>query len=377
MRQSASIQEEGPDIPYLNLLEPYSLVRAFLDYPPKLFSVTDVCRPVAVVPGFCTPFDLLTTLDETAKQILTSIPFFHGRFLKPETLFVGTTVSEYLLYPPSINPARLVADLLEDLEHRKLQLLILKDIPLKSPLLSDHENTVAAQLVDHCKDAGLQILAGQALAYVPIEFVSIDEYMRSLSYSRRKNLRRKLRSRRWVDVEEIPTGDPIFSKESFLRELFNLYLNVYQQSRIHFDRLTLPFFRCLLQEPSHNGTVFIYRRQKKIIGYNVCFIYNHNLVDKYVGFLYPDAREVNLYFLSWFYNLEYALKHRLKFYIAGWTDPEIKAFLGAQFTMTLHAVYLKNPLLRGLLKKLKRFFEPDQKWYGASGSALLDREYPI
>lgn len=374
--KQAVIQTERSRTPYLNLLEPPSLIETFLHHPPESFLPVNVCRPERFVPGFLTPFDLCTTLDGSAKRILHSIPFSRS-FLTPRTLFVGTTVSEYLVYPVSLDPGELVSHALEQLEKLKVHLLILKDVPLNSPLLTAVENRAAAQLLGHCREAGLEILSGQSLAYVPIDFTSIDEYLQRLSSSRRKSLRRKLRSRCRVEVEEIPTGDRFFSDESTVRRLFDLYLNVYRQSKIHFDRLTFPFFCSLFQERSHRGIVFIYRWEKTIIGYNVCFIYNGNLVDKYVGFVYPDARAVNLYFLSWFHNLEYTIKHHLKCYIAGWTDPEVKAFLGAQFTFTRHAVYFTNPLLRNLFKKLKRFFESDQRWYDASRRASLDREHPV
>jgi uncharacterized protein len=86
------------------------------------------------------------------------------------------------------------------------------------------------------------------------------------------------------------------------------------------------------------------------------------LLDKYVGFAYPQAREFNLYFVSWFHNLEYALERGLKCYVAGWTDPEIKRHLGARFTFTHHAVYIRNPWLRRLLSHFKHHFEADSQW---------------
>jgi predicted N-acyltransferase len=61
--------------------------------------------------------------------------------------------------------------------------------------------------------------------------------------------------------------------------------------------------------------------------------------------------------VSWFQNLEYALERGLRCYVAGWTDPEVKRDLGAAFTHTQHAVYVRNPVLRALLKPFRRLFE--------------------
>lgn len=366
--RSADTPNPGPsdavDETYCNLLEPPSVIEAFFRHPPLEFTPLRMRLQDCLVPGFLTSFDLLTTLDPTLKRILK--PILSGlrldRFVKPRTLFVGTTVSEYLFYPSTGDAMTWIPDLLRQAEAHRVPFLILKDIPSNSPLLTPDENRTAEELRDHCRRAGFQILAGQALAYVPIDFGSIDEYLQRLSHSRRKDIRRKLRARSQVEVEEIPLGAPVFSDETFVRQLFDLYLNVYRQSTIHFDRLSFPFFNSVIQNQAGEGVVFVYRHRGKMIGYNLCFIYRNNLIDKYIGLVYPDARERNLYFLSWFLNLEYAIKHRLKYYIAGWTDPEVKVSLGAELTFTQHAVYLRNPVLRAGLKRLKRFFEMDQNW---------------
>lgn len=47
-------------------------------------------------------------------------------------------------------------------------------------------------------------------------------------------------------------------------------------------------------------------------------------------------------FVSWGYNLDFCIRNNLKAFIAGWTDPEIKAYLGTEFTYTYHAVYKKS-----------------------------------
>ena len=82
----------------------------------------------------------------------------------------------------------------------------------------------------------------------------------------------------------------------------------------------------------------------------------------YVGFAYPQSRDYNLYCVSWFHNLAYALQHGLKYYVAGWTDPEIKRHLGASFTFTRHAVYVRNVWLRRLLSHFRYYFEADSQW---------------
>ena len=101
----------------------------------------------------------------------------------------------------------------------------------------------------------------------------------------------------------------------------------------------------------------------ELIGWNLCFEHGGMLVDKYMGLAYPEAREHNLYAVSWMENLDYARRQGLRYYVAGWTDPEVKAELGARFTFTRHAVYPRNRLLRWLMRHIAGRFEGDRAWH--------------
>lgn len=346
-------------------LEPRHLVDAFQSFPPEGFESLTIGEETV---AFSAPFSVLTTLDgEVRERIPSRGVLGHLRrwvernFLTFRTLFVGATVTEYLTSARSISPERLVSLALQEFKTRHLELVILKDVALKSPLLSAAENERAARLLDAARAAGFEILEGQALAHVPMTFSSSETYFERFSNSRRKDLRRKLRARKDLEIDEVATGDRVFESAEYRAQLYTLYSAVYTQSEIHFDKLTPQFFDALLRDHTSGGIVVRYHRAGRLIGFNLCYHHGGNLVDKYVGFLYPDARESNLYFVSWFYNLELARRLDARFYIAGWTDPVVKRSLGAEFTFTRHAVYFRNPLLRLLLKPLRGFFEADAK----------------
>ena len=343
--------------PFHNLLEPEGLIRHFLENPPEGFRTLDLAMP-----GFSTRFDLLTTVDAATIRKLERIPkFWRWRsVLHSETCFIGTTVSEYALFPTELAAEDVTRQLMNLTP--QYPLVIVKDLPTEVTLAGESSLAVSRAISTACSDAGFLLVEGQALAYVPINFGSIEEFLAGRSDSRRKNLRRKLRSRAELQVDSLPTGDARFRDQTFLDTLYALYLNVFQQSEVHFDLLTRSFFRSVLQDGSIEGIVFTYRAGGQLIGYNLCFCHGNRLIDKYVGFVYPAAREYNLYAVSWFHNLEYALARRFTDYVAGWTDPEVKRSLGAQFTFTQHAVYLRNPVARTLLRPFKRFFQSDAQW---------------
>ncbi|WP_461572551.1 GNAT family N-acetyltransferase [Sulfuricaulis sp.] len=342
-----------------NLLEPTGLLRHFQACPPEGFSTLNLDG----VPAFSAPFDLLTTMEPATRRRLESLPLarWWRRWLQPNTCFVGTTVTEYAPLPSALAPEIFVRKLLTEWAPR-FPFLIVKDIPTDAVLVGEAAQTYSHRFAEACRASGFILVEGQALAYVPLDFATTEEFLARQSRARRKDLRRKLKSIAQLEIETIPTGDARFQDEALLAVFYTLYLNVYRQSEIHFDRLSADFFKALLQDAASQGVVFVYRAGGELIGYNLCFVEQGRLEDKYIGFAYPQARDYNLYAVSWFHNLEYALARGLHCYVAGWTDPEIKRQLGARFTLTRHAVYVRNPLLRKILTPFKRYFEADHQW---------------
>ncbi|TAN41856.1 MAG: GNAT family N-acetyltransferase [Nitrospirae bacterium] len=349
-----------------NLLEPEELARFFLAFPPDGFEPLRIACGDKTVYGFVSEFDIFTTVDGRLKKACDKCVRFVPRFVlglfRPKVLFVGTTVTEYAPFPSEVSPKEFADGLLAQFSSKGPSFLIVKDIPLGSPLLSEHENIRASNIIEQLEAAGFTKLSGQALSYVPVSFSSVEDYLQRFSRSRRKDFKRKLRARSELSVAEIKTGDAFFTDDN-VDLLYSLYINVYEHSYIHFDKLSRDFFAKVFRD-SNDGIVFLYRNKDKIIGFNLCFIYRNALVDKYVGFVYPDSLELNLYFVSWFNNIEYCIKNGLKTYIAGWTDPEVKAYLGAEFTFTYHCVFARSSLLRIVLQKSKGLFESDRRIAG-------------
>ncbi|MFQ1007460.1 GNAT family N-acetyltransferase [Gilliamella apicola] len=344
---------------YINQLENNELIDNFLSYPPQDFSVWLSDHGVPIFSG---KFDLLTTADKDFKYKIQKLPFYKKwqRCLQPKTCFVGTTVSEYALLTDKID-ANQLAKHLKKAYAKQYSFMVVKDLPLASPLLSEQDNHYSKQLIAALKEQGYIEMEGQALAWVPIDFIDMNEFFSRFSYSRRKNFRRKLKSREKLDINLLHSGDECFFNQTVQDEYYQLYLNVYQQSEVHFDLLTKSFFIQLLQSKEAKAYIFTYHSNGEFIGYNICFKVNNMLVDKYIGMVYPQARELNLYFVSWFVNLEYALQQGFNYYIAGWTDPEVKASLGAKFTFTKHLVHIRNPLLRVIIRKFIGYFESDKE----------------
>ncbi|MBN8714668.1 MAG: GNAT family N-acetyltransferase [Xanthomonadales bacterium] len=353
---------------YIAQLEPESLLDQFLAHPPVGF---EAARMACGLPTFVAPYDLLTTLDDAARRRVQQLPGYRlwGRVLRWRTRFVGATVTEFVPLPADVSPEQLAAEVL-DTWRRERALLVVKDIAGATPLLSAAESAQSQAFARACAARGCVLLEGMALAWVPIDFASTDDYLAGLSRSRRKNIRRKLRAREVLDIDCLRTGEALFADPVVVAEFYALYRQVYAQSEIHFDLLSEAFLGAVLGDAGSGGLVFTYRMDGQLIGWNLCYVYRGMLVDKYIGLAYPQAHEYNLYVVSWMENLEYARRHGLSHYVAGWTDSGIKRQLGARFSTTRHAVYLRNPLLRFAFRRCAHLFEAEPLQPHGAGDAV-------
>ena len=349
--------EAGPEGGLYGLIEPPALLEAFLRHPPRGFTAE---RSPSGMPTFRAPYDLLTTLDEDLRARILRLPLYRwwSGGLTWRARFAGCTVTEYAPMPAGVTPAALARELV-NCYGRDQQLLIVKDILVDSPLLDAAANDYAREFMSALQTSGFVSLEGMSLAWVPMDFGTVENYISRLSSGRRTDIRRKLKARPRVAVEVVPTGAAWFESDVVIAELYAMYGNVYAQSEVHFDLLEEAFFRAALRDAGSGGLMFLYRHAGELIGWKLCYEHGGMLLDKYVGFHYPQAREHNLYFISWFHCLEFALERKLRFYVAGWTDSRIKAYLGAHMTRTRHAVYVRNPVLRFALGRLAHHFESE------------------
>ena len=317
------------------------------------------------LPLFSCRFNLLTSLEPVQLQKLQKLPFYKiiKKLLTFRSLFFGTTVSEFAPLPAAFSQALAPPPAADYLlaQAKNYPLVIVKDLPQGENALVTRQQAVAGQNFAAALTArGFIAVAGQALAYVPVDYTDIDAFLARFSKARRKDFRRKLRAMQNLTIEILHKNAAAFADEEQIDLYYRLYQQVYAQSAVHFDLLTRDFFRALLQQADDSLRFITYRdKEGRLIGYNICFIIGNKLVDKYIGLDYPAATDYSLYFVSWFYNLAYAREQGLQYYVAGWTDPQVKAYLGAKFIMTRHVVYIRNPLLRRVLRCCRSWFEAE------------------
>jgi hypothetical protein len=80
-------------------------------------------------------------------------------------------------------------------------------------------------------------------------------------------------------------------------------------------------------------------------------VYEDLMIDKFIGFDYENAFPYSLYFVSWCFNIEWCLKHSIRFYQTGQTDYEPKIKLGGSL-VPLYAYFKHNHFFFNLFLKL-------------------------
>ena len=177
-----------------------------------------------------------------------------------------------------------------------------------------------------------------------INFKDLDDYLATLSYSTRKSLRRKLKTLNQLRIEEHNGLPP------HLEEIYQLYLNCYEKSELKFEKLTLEFFESLAGLMPNQCRFVLYYVNEKLIGFNCLLHGNGVLMDKYIGLDYVDSQRVNLYSLSWLYNIQMCIRDGFHTFQSGQASYETKLRLGATLEQTYILFKHRNKLVNPIFK---------------------------
>src|SRR5450830_959100 len=300
---------------------------------------------VCLVPYFVTDYSLDSTVQGTLKRgsnwLKNYAPGLFNKLFKLKLLCVGSAVTDssklgmakdYTFAPEIITALNTELELVAEREGASI-------IAFKDVLESD-----ATLLEAPLKQAGFSKIENMPVASNLISFKSFDEYLASLSYSTRKDFRRKLRVKNQITIEEYNGTPPD------LEEIYQLYLNCYENSELKFEKLTLDFFESIAALMPFNCRYVLYRAQGKLIGFNLLLHRDGVLLDKYIGLDYALCRQYNLYFLSWAHNIEMCIRDGFHTYQSGQAAYETKIRLGSKLEQTYIFFRHRNPLINPALK---------------------------
>ncbi|MBF0544335.1 MAG: GNAT family N-acetyltransferase [Candidatus Riflebacteria bacterium] len=311
-------------------------------------------KTIAAVSLFFTEYSLETTVQGYYKNILISLKKLFPSLLTLKLICLGSPETEhcYLGFHPSIKESekpRLLKKLLGAFEKKAKELgyslLAIKDVPETLKPLWDQ---IASK-------RGFKSMTSLPTGILKIEFSSIEEYLKKLSYSTRKDIRRKMRKFKDLRVELKNNIDDVIGP------MMEMYQDTKNRSEWTFEDLTEKYFSGALELMKECSLCVLYYAGEQPIGFNLLYLDQRRMIDKFFCMNSAIGRKFNLYFLSWMTNVKLCIEKGIKCYQSGQVGYENKIRLGSYLLPNWIYFKHRNPLINAILRLLSPIFEVDNK----------------
>lgn len=321
--------------------------------------IEDDGRIVAAAPAFLTRYPLDTTLPSGLRRQVEALRRWVPEALILRLACIGSPCTEraQLGFAPDqsdIARGQLTGLLLDGFEamarRERCGLLGLKDVSAED----------AAPWATAAGLRGYQPIPSLPIAHLDIDFASLGDYLGRLSPGARKDMRRKLRTREGLRIE-------IRSQvEDVIDEIMALYRATLSRADMRFEELTAGFFLSVGRQGEGRAFYVLYFQGEALLAANLLIADDGVLVDKFFCMDAVQGRPLNLYFLSWFTNVELCLTRGLRRYQSGQAGYGVKLRLGSRLERTTNHFRHRNRLLNAVLGLAAPLFAADPTLDAAS-----------
>jgi hypothetical protein len=359
-----TLSSEAKDQRYYELVE--DTIHAEFDY--RYFIVRDETGETrAIQPFFVLDQDLLIGVKPKLGWLINFIRRMWPSFMIARTLMVGCAAGEGHLDGndefAQRSSARLLASaIVKEARKLKARLVVLKEFSAKY-----------RAILECFVDKDFTRIPSMPNVMLNINYSSFDDYMmRALSGGARRKLRLKLKAAEHASPIEMSVVDNI---APMIDEVYPLYLQVYNRSSLHFEKLTKEYFCGLGTRLGDKNRFFIWRQNGKIVAFGCCLLQEDVIHAEYLGLDYTVAFDLHLYHYTfrdliswgiangykWFHSS--ALNYDPKFHLRYRLDP-IDLYVR-------HTSAFCNSILRRILplieptrydKTLRMFDNYDELW---------------
>jgi hypothetical protein len=207
-----------------------------------------------------------------------------------------------------------------------------------------------------------------------IDYASFEEYMtRALSGGARRKLRLKLRAGdQAAQPIEMSVVDDI---APMVDEVYPLYLQTFNRSSLHFEKLTKEYFCALGQRMGDKNRFFVWRQNGKVVAFGSCLLQGDMIHAEYIGLDYTVALELHLYHYTFRDLISWGIANGYKRFHSSALNYDPKLHL--QYRLDPIDLYVRhtstvfNAVFRRILpwleptryeKTLKQFANYDELW---------------
>lgn len=318
----------------------------------RYFVIRDGAGEVrAVQPFFITGQDLLAGAPGRVAELASELRRFWPGFMRVRTLMVGCAAGEGHLDPLAegerFEPMRLLAH--EINRHARslgARLVVLKEFPARY-------RARLACFAEH----GFVRVPSLPMTQLNIAYGSFDEYMaKALNSDARRKLRKKLDASAGVPIELTVRQDlaPIID------EVYPLYLQVYERSKLRFEKLSKAYLIELGRRVGDKVRFFVWRSHGGAIAFSVCMLQGDSFFAEYVGFDYRVALDLHLYHYAVRDMMSWAMQNRFAWFRSSPLNYDPKLHLRHRLDPVDLYVRHTSDVANLALRRLLPFIEPVQ-----------------
>lgn len=330
---------------------------------------------VAVAPSFRVAYRYDTPLQGRLRQVSDWIHARWPRVLSLPVIGVGSPMSDNCAvgFSPDLPASEcaavfdgLLQHLANEAKDHGSALLAIKGLDRLAEVLD-------APLARH----GYRCVTSVPLAMLDLPFRSIDEYLDSLPDKTGCYFRRKMRS---VEKVRIEYRRSIAGLEARINELFE---NTLRQSTVDygdFERLHPDYFAKIVHGLGERAQFMLCWRGDQLLSFQLFLVGSDRVLAKQIGMQYPEARELNLYFINWLKLIEYAIEHGIPRVEMGATTYATKLLFGGYLDRRWLHFRFRGAIANTVLNPLAPLFDfedndPELKRLGCSAMDMGPRSF--
>lgn len=354
IRKVEEVSPEDWSRVFPDILESYYFFRAidessFCEFSFYYILVYNNTSLVGIAPCFLMNYPLDTTIEGPFKKITGKLINLFPRLLNPKIIICGSCTCEGRIgisqeYKNSVFKEMICA-MEEIAKEESVSMLAFKDFSIQ---YNDILNMLSS--------FGYYRMASFPSVELDIHFKSFEEYLKTLSRSTRKDLKRKFSK---LDTLEKITFKVSNSLDDLLDNAYELYLQTFSKSDVQFEKIPKDFFTSISRNMPSEAKFFTWHLNDKLIAFNLCLSANGKLIDEYIGMDYAYAYKFNLYFVTFRDIINYCIENGIKKYESGALTYEPKRRLGCNFLpLNIYAKH-NNKIINPFFKILCCLIKPE------------------
>ncbi len=322
----------------------------------------------AIQPFFVLDQDLMAGVGGSIQRLVSKVRRWWPRFLRLRTLMVGCSAGEGHLDAATDAVRETIAKTLatslrNHARAMKAPLVVFKEFPARYRDTMQSLRTVG----------GYTRVPSLPMTQLALNFADFDAYMQQkLSRMARKDLRRKFKSTAKAAPIEMQIVRDV---ADIVDEIYPLYLQVYERSSLHFEKLTKEYLVELGRRMPDRVRYFVWRQNGKIVAFNLCLVHADAIYDEYIGLDYTVALDLHLYHYTFRDVMNWAIAQGYKRFVSNGLNYDPKLHLRQELVpvdlYVRHTSALGNAILGVALplleptrydKTLKKFPNYQELW---------------